>query len=169
MWDRQNIKNYHCFCYCNCIELFVNLKSEIRLENKEIDISDLKDSLVYAIDNPDNRQSLPEKEVIKSAYFGEFVRSKGIVDIITKDANQEFYSEIIKIVESAFIEIRNNWARYFFDKDYIYLDKQLKVKLDKLLPFKIRFERYMPWNLRLPYPPEEKYELKGIPDSEENE
>lgn len=166
MWDTKNIKNFHCFCYCNCIDLLVNSKNEIKLENKKVSITELKDALVVAIDNPENLQNLPEKEIIKPEYFGDFVRSKGIVDILTQNANPEFYSKIIEITKSAFDEIRERWAKYFFDKDYFNLDEDLKGKLDDLLPYKIRFERYMPSNLRLPPPPAQKIGLEGIPDNE---
>lgn len=169
MWDRQNIENYHCYCNSNCIEILVNSKNEIRFENKDINISNLKESLIYAIENPNNKQNLPEKEIIKSKFFGDIVRSKGIVDIMTSDVTPEFYSEIIVVVESAFIEIRVKWAKYFFAKDNIILDKQSKEELNKLLPFRIRFERYIPGNLRLPYPPAQKYKLEGFPDIEKNE
>ncbi|SMO93555.1 hypothetical protein SAMN06265379_1204 [Saccharicrinis carchari] len=167
MWDRENIKNYHCFCNCNCIELLVNSENKILLENKEIDISKLKDSLVYAIENPDNKQNLPEKEIFKSDFFGDFIRSKGIIDIISRNTNQKFYSEIIKTTESAFIEIREKWSKYLYDTDYNNLDTHEKAKLDKLLPIRIRFERYMPWNLRLPAPPNQHFNLNGISDIED--
>lgn len=167
MWDRKNIKNYHCFCHCNCLEIFINKKDEIQFEGKKVDKSGLKDSILYAFENPDNHQSLPEHEIIKSKFFGAFVRSKGVVDIISKDASPELYSEIIEIAESAFAEIRQNWAKYFFDKRYNDLEEKARNELNDLIPIRIRFERYKPWNLRLPPPPLPKYGFKGIPDNGE--
>ena len=125
----------------------------------------MKELILYSIENPDNKQNLPEKEIIKSE-FGTFVRSKGIIDIITKNINSKFYSETIIAVKSAFVEIRKEWAKYFYDTDYDDLNKKCKEKIDKLIPVRIRFERYMPWNLRLPLPPSQKLELKGIPNNE---
>ena len=165
LWDRENIKNYHCFCNSNCIELLINSDNELLLDGEKIKIQDLKELILYSIENPDNKQNLPEKEIIKSE-FGTFVRSKGIIDIITKNINSKFYSETIIAVKSAFVEIRKEWAKYFYDTDYDDLNKKCKEKIDKLIPVRIRFERYMPWNLRLPLPPSQKLELKGIPNNE---
>lgn len=167
MWDRKNIENFHCYCYCNCLEIFINLKDEIQFEGKVIDKSRLKDSIYYSIENFNHRQNLPELETIKTELFGPFVRSKGIVDIITKELKPELYSEIIEIVESAFNEIRQYWAKYIFDKNYINLEEQDRNEIDKLIPIRIRFERYMPWNLRLPMPIPPKYDLEGMPDNDE--
>lgn len=167
MWDRKNIKNYHCFCYCNCLEIFINKKGEIQFEGKKVDKSELKDSILYALKNPDKRQDLPENEFVRSKYFGDFVRSKGIVDIITKDVSPELYSKIIEIAESAFVEIRQNWAIYFYNNRYNDLEEKARNELNDLIPIRVRFERYMPWNLRLPSPPLPKYGLNGIPDNDE--
>ncbi len=48
MWDRENIKNYHCFCYCNCIEIIANSRDKIYLEGKLLGINQLHDSLEYS-------------------------------------------------------------------------------------------------------------------------
>lgn len=165
LWDRENIKNYYCFCNSNCIELFINSDNELLLKGEKIKIQDLKELILYSIENPNNKQNLPEKEIIKSE-FGAFVRSKGMIDIITKNIDPKLYTEIIIEAKSAFFEIRKEWAKYFYDTEYDDLNKKYKEKIDKLIPIRIRFERYMPWNLRLPLPPSQKLELKGIPNND---
>ncbi len=150
MWDRQNIKNFHTFCNSNCLEVFMNSKDKILFEEKEIDKSELKELIYYSIKNPNNRQDLPEKRIVKTDLFGDFYCSTGVVDIITNDANPELYSDIIVLVKDAFMEIRKEWARYMYSQDYLTLSERIKKDIDIIIPIKIRFERYMPWNLRLP-------------------
>jgi hypothetical protein len=163
MWDKLNIENFHIDCNCNCIELFINFNEKYLLEGKEVKKSELKDLLKYSIENPENLEFLPEKEVINTK-FGNVIRSKGIVDIITKDINQKTYAETIEIVILAFAEIRDEWSKYYFEKNYLELNEESRNEINKIVPIVIRFERYMPWNLRMPLPPESSSTLKGLPD-----
>ena len=113
--------------------------------------------------NYERKQYLPEREVLKDTLFGFFVRSKGVFDIISFNANPSVYSEVIKISKNIFNTKRNYWATILYEKEYEKLDKNTRNHFDKLIPYKIRFERYRPDNLYLPPPPIPQYELKAFP------
>ncbi len=156
MWDRENIKIYHCFCYCNCLEIIVNSKDKIYLEGKLLGINQLQDSLEYSFRNPDWHQDLPEIETIITKDFGPVNRSKGIIDIITKNIDSASYSRIIEDAKQVFLTERQFFAKLIYAKNYEDLSKEIKSEIDTLFPFRIRFERYIPEKLRLPNPPRPK-------------
>ena len=164
LWDKENLENYHSFCLCNCISLYINPLNELLLNGEPIDTIRLKDELYQFIKHEGYSPPCPEPEIYNSDYFGAVYRTKGTIDLISQNANPEFYSEIIEIAKSVFHEIRNEWAVFFYKTDYHQLTTEEQLEIDKLTPIRIRFERYMPYRMRLPYPPAPKImELEVMP------
>jgi len=164
LWDKENLINYHSFCLCNCLRLYINPNNELLLNGEPIDTTELKNKLYQYIRIKGYNTTCPEPEIYKSDYFGAIYRTKGTIDLISYNASSEFYSEILEIAKSVFHEIRNELAVFFYNIDYQLLSKEKQVELDKLTPIRIRFERYMPYRMRLPYPPAPKtFELEVLP------
>ncbi len=157
LWDKENLENYHSFCLCNCIGLYINPLNELLLNGEHIDTIRLKDKLYQFIKIEGNSTQCPEPEIYKSDYFGAVYRTKGTIDIISQNASPEFYSEIIEIAKSVFHDIRNEWAMFFYNTNYQFLSQEKQIEIDKLTPIRITFERYMPYRLRLPFPPAPKF------------
>jgi len=153
-WKEYAVENWHYDCFGNCLILLINKNGELLFENKQVDENDLKEKIKYSILNPEYSENLPEKEPVLTENLGEFMVSRGMIDIIAdKELNVKKYSQIIKLVKESFIEMREWYSNEIFGKPFKNLDEKQKKDIEIIVPMRIRFERYLPVPKDIPPPP----------------
>ena len=153
MWDSINKINYHKFNHPNHLVIYLNYSNQILFRDEIVKLKDLEEILYFSINNQQNNDFLPEKEDVNSDLFGVTSRSKATVNIITSNANPDFYAEIIKIVKNAFDRARDYSLHLSYGKNYEELIESQKNEVNQLFPYRINFESFIPGQIRLPMPP----------------
>nr|WP_321452783.1 biopolymer transporter ExbD [uncultured Carboxylicivirga sp.] len=119
----------------NVFEVLVNGESQIMVEKKLMNISQLTEATKKFIVNPTNNVNLSDKELKKIPFFGSMEVSKGIISLqTTNDTPYQIYLSVQNEIVRAFNELRNEAAINKFGKEYQKLESAEKEAVRQLYP-----------------------------------
>jgi len=143
-WRKEIIETGRNDCHGNCLTLLINKNGQLLYEGKFVTEDELKKEIKYAILNPDNLPHLPDKKTISIEKLGNFMVSSALVDIGTDNQiGPQLFSDLILSVKSCFIEIREEYANKLFGKELDKLSTIDRKNIEKIVPIRIMFERYV--------------------------
>lgn len=131
----------------NVLEVNINFKNELFVDEK---IISLKDLTQIAIDFIDNSGGLDRNQMPCDWCNGKHLKtssdhpSKAFITITTdRNTNYETYIEVLDNINTAYTHLRNKLAQKLYNKDYITLLKDYKKSnnTNKLVEKKILFIR----------------------------
>ncbi len=119
-------------------------RSDLILFNKEVPVDKetalglLKDRAKEFLGNPENREDLPQKEMVDIKYLGKYPVSKGVISLQNdRGTSYETYFRVQNELTAAINEMRNELAKQKFSKAYIDLDTARQHAIDKAIPVAI--------------------------------
>jgi biopolymer transport protein ExbD len=118
----------------NIFEVLANKNDQLLVEKDIMEISQLKDAAKEFIANPNDDESLPEKEEKDIPYFGKVMVSKQVISLQNdRGTSYELYVAVQNELARAYNELRNELAMERFGVTYDYLvEKGLEDKVDAI-------------------------------------
>jgi len=104
----------------NFLEINLNAKNELFVEEAIIDIADLRELVLNFIDNNGKNQNFSDNPT--KAFIG--IKS-------AREANYKTYIEVLDIINSAYMQLRNQLALTEFNTTYSNLETQLRDSKNK--------------------------------------
>ena len=122
----------------NIFQVKINRNDRI-LFNKEVgDISLLKDRAKEFLGSPQDRDDLPQKEVINIPLLGNYPVSKGVISLQNdRGTSYDTYFRVQNELTAAINEMRDELSREKFNRPYKDLDQDHKDAIDKAIPVAI--------------------------------
>ncbi|MBR4715059.1 MAG: biopolymer transporter ExbD [Bacteroidales bacterium] len=122
----------------NIFQVKINRNDRV-LFNKEVgDISLLKDRAKEFLGNPQDRDDLPQKEVINIPLLGNYPVSKGVISLQNdRGTSYDTYFRVQNELTAAINEMRDELSREKFNRPYKDLDQDHKDAIDKAIPVAI--------------------------------
>lgn len=127
----------------NVFVVLANANDQLLVEGELMDISELKDAAKEFIENPLNKETLPErKDPINVDYFGSVRVSKQVISLQNdKGTSYDLYIQVQNELARAYNELRNELAMEKFGKTYEALaeagDKKRTKAIKKIYPQRI--------------------------------
>ncbi|MBI4645822.1 MAG: biopolymer transporter ExbD [Bacteroidia bacterium] len=122
----------------NVFVVLLNKDDQLLVENKPLNINQLRETTKEFIENPYNNEKLPEKEVIDVPFLGKYMVSKGVLSL-QNDRGTTFgaYLEVQNELVAAYNELRDELAIRKFGKRFDNLDYEKQEAIKKIYPQKI--------------------------------
>ena len=122
----------------NVIQVKINQNDRIIAGGQIIEIDQLKDIVADFIGNPTNSETKPEKETKHIEGFGECQVSKGVVSLQnTRGTSYNSYLMVQNELAKAFNQLRDDFAKAKFGKDYASLDEDHQKIVRDAVPLSI--------------------------------
>lgn len=122
----------------NVIQVKINQNDRIIAGGQIIEIDQLKDIVADFIANPTNSETKPEKEMKNIEGFGECEVSKGVVSLQnTRGTSYNSYLMVQNELAKAFNQLRDDFAKAKFGKDYASLDEDHQKIVRDAVPLSI--------------------------------
>lgn len=122
----------------NVIQVKINQNDRIIAGGQIIEIDQLKDIVADFIGNPTNSETKPEKEMKNIEGFGECEVSKGVVSLQnTRGTSYNSYLMVQNELAKAFNQLRDDFAKAKFGKDYASLDEDHQKIVRDAVPLSI--------------------------------
>lgn len=123
----------------NVLKILVNKNNRIMVEDKEMDIWQLKDKVKEFVLNPFEDQNLAEKRIKNIEGLGEVTVSKGIISLKNDRATSyKTYIQVQDELAKAYAELRDDFASKHFGLKFSQLNDKAKIKaVQKALPLAI--------------------------------
>lgn len=122
----------------NVIQVKINQNDRIIAGGQIIEIDQLKDIVADFIANPTNSDTKPEKEMKNIEGFGECEVSKGVVSLQnTRGTSYNSYLMVQNELAKAFNQLRDDFAKAKFGKDYASLDEDHQKIVRDAVPLSI--------------------------------
>lgn len=117
----------------------INSKDRLLFNGEIGDVRDLKDRAKEFLGNPQNKETLPEKEDI---YIEEFHTtypvSKGIISLQNdRGTSYDMYIQVQNELTAAINEMRNELSKEKFGKGYADIKNEQRDAIDKAIPIAI--------------------------------
>jgi biopolymer transport protein ExbD len=130
--DDQKIKERNVFV------VLINKNDQLLVENKQMNIKDLKESAKEFIENPEKKDDLPEFKDTEIPYFGLYPVSKQIISLQNdRGTSYGIYIQAQNELAAAYNELRNEISLRKFGKRYDDLDDDKKKAVRKVYPQRI--------------------------------
>lgn len=123
----------------NFLELNLNEKNELIYQNEVIDIKELKDLCQTFIDNPNNVDYLPKKEIKNIPEIGDYpVSSSHVISLnINSQTHFQAYLSVLDEITKAYNNLQNEAAVQIFGKAFSQLTLEQKIAIRKIYPFRL--------------------------------
>jgi len=122
----------------NVFAVLINSQNQLLVEGEPLDISQLKDKAKEFIENPERKDNLPEFKEVEIPLLGVVEVSKGVISLQTdRGTEYQVYLMVQNELAKAYNELRQEYARKKFGKDYKDLDEEEQKAIRKLYPQKI--------------------------------
>ncbi len=122
----------------NILNVIVNFKDEIFVNNEHANIAQLKDRAKDFLANPYNIATLPEKEIKAIENLGEYPVSKGVISITNDDGTTyDTYIQVQNELQKAINELRDELSINKFGKKFDILDTAQQNAIKKAIPMNI--------------------------------
>ncbi len=122
----------------NVFTVLLNSKNQLLVENKPMEMVDLKDAAKEFIVNKERKDDLPEFKEIEVDFFGTVEVSKGVISLQNDNGTQyQAYLMVQNELQRAYTEVRNELARRKWGKDYVDLEDDQQKAIRKIHPQKI--------------------------------
>jgi biopolymer transport protein ExbD len=112
----------------NILQVLINNKDKLLVNKKEIVLNELRPKVKEFIQNPQNREILPQKKKINIAVLGEIWVSKGIISLKNdQGTSYEMYIKVQNELTAAINELRNEVSNQHFGMNYANLTDKNKL------------------------------------------
>ncbi len=119
----------------NIFVVKINEKDQLYAGSDYIDISMLKDKAKEFLVNPNNDESLPEKENKEIEGFGLYPVSKGVISLQnTRGTSYQTYIKVQNELVKAVNEIRDEFSMEHFGRKYAALDEDKQKIVRGIIP-----------------------------------
>ncbi len=119
----------------NIFVVKINEKDQLYAGSDYIDISMLKDKAKEFLVNPNNDESLPEKENKEIEGFGLYPVSKGVISLQnTRGTSYETYIMVQNELVKAVNEIRDEFSKEHYGRKYAALDEDKQKIVRQIIP-----------------------------------
>ncbi|MDX9695170.1 MAG: biopolymer transporter ExbD [Bacteroidales bacterium] len=109
----------------NVFVVLINANDQLMVEGKPMDIQKLRAEAKEFIENPLDKEDLPEKKLKEVPFFGEVSVTKGIISLQNdRGTSYEMYIKVQNELAAAYNELRNELAQRKFGKKYDDLNKE---------------------------------------------
>ena len=130
--DDQKIKERNVFV------VLINKNDQLLVENKPMDIRDLKEAAKEFIENPSGKENLPEFKETEVPYFGLIPVSKQIISLQNdRGTSYGIYLKAQNELAAAYNELRDGLALRKFGKRYADLEDEQQKAVKKVFPQRI--------------------------------
>jgi biopolymer transport protein ExbD len=130
--DDQKIKERNIFI------VLINKNDQLLVENKPMDIRDLKQATKEFIQNPGRRDNLPEFKETEVPYFGTMMVSKQIISLQNdRGTSYGMYIQAQDALAAAYSELKNELAMRKFGKIYDDLEVDQQLAIRKIYPNRV--------------------------------
>jgi len=123
----------------NVFVVLVNRNNQLLVEGQLMNLRDLRKAAKEFIQNPNNDENLPIKEVKNFEYFGNMeVTSKHIISLQNdRGTSYETYITVQNELAAAYNELRDELAMSKWYKKYDNLEPEYQEVIDEIYPMKI--------------------------------
>ena len=122
----------------NVMVVLINKDNNIAIKGRPIQLKDICEKTKLFFTNPNNDESLPEKEVKDIPYFGKYPVSKGVVSLQTdRNTNYEKYLQVNNELVRAVNELRDEKSMAKFGMKFDDLEKDKQKAVAKVYPLNI--------------------------------
>lgn len=117
----------------------INSKDRLLFNGEIGNVSDLKDRAKEFLGNPENKETLPEKEdVYIEEFHGNYPVSKGIISLQNdRGTSYDMYIQVQNELTAAINEMRNELSKEKFGKNYADIQEKQRDAIDKAIPIAI--------------------------------
>jgi len=130
--DDQQIKERNVFV------VLVNRDNNILVENEWARVQDLREKAKEFMANPNDLETLPEKEPVQVPLFGEVMVSKGVISLRNDlDTKYGTYIAVQNELVAAVNELREELAREKFGKAYADCEEEQQEAIRDVFPSRI--------------------------------
>ena len=126
----------------NLMQLLIDESNLLYLDKENIPLSQLKSTAKLFIENPENRDYLPEKETVEIPEIGEYpVTKHHIIQLeINRTSNYQTYISVLSELTAAYAELREELAKKQFHRSFAQLSKKQKDAVLEIYPQRISEE-----------------------------
>jgi biopolymer transport protein ExbD len=122
----------------NVFVVLVNRNNDLLVENEWTQIKTLRDKAKEFIANPNNLETLPEKEPVQVPLFGEVMVSKGVISLRNDlDTKYGTYIAVQNELVAAINELREELASEKFGKPYAKCTDEQQEAIRTVYPSRI--------------------------------
>jgi biopolymer transport protein ExbD len=130
--DNQKIKER------NILVVLVNTNNDLLVEGEPFRIENLREKTKEFMANPNNDETLPEKELKEVPYFGQVEVSKGVISLQNAlDTKYGTYIAVQNELVGAINDLREELAKSKFGKSYSQLDEDHQKAIREIYPLMI--------------------------------
>ncbi len=129
------------------LEIKINPDNSLYCNETPLDLSDLKEIATNFISNPENNDSLPEKNEKEITYLGKIaVTSNHVISLkVSRDASYDTYLSVQNELSAAYNHLRNELSQSRFNKLFVALDAEHQLSVRDVYPQRImESEFFMP-------------------------
>ena len=122
----------------NVFVVLINKNDQLLVENKPMDIRDLKEAAKEFIENPAGKENLPEFKEVEIPFFGLIPVSKQIISLQNdRGTSYGIYLKAQNELAAAYNELRDGLALRKFGKRYADLEDEQQKAVKKVFPQRI--------------------------------
>ncbi len=123
----------------NILIVLLNSNNQLMVGGQLMDVSELKDKAKEFIQNPQNKESLPEKSTINVQYFGNVSATTNHVISLMNDRGTSYqaYINVQNELVRAYNELRNELSQSQWNLNYEDLKDDQKAAVREILPQRI--------------------------------
>nr|WP_321405626.1 biopolymer transporter ExbD [uncultured Carboxylicivirga sp.] len=122
----------------NVFTVLVNSNNQLLVEGKPMGMEELTEATKEFIENPLDKDNLPEKKETEVPFFGMQMITKGVISLQTDNGTQyQTYLMVQNELQRAINELRQDLAKRKFGKDYDDLEKEEQDAIRTIIPQKI--------------------------------
>ena len=119
----------------NIVVVRINAQDRILAGGEPMDVTQVKSKIKEFITNPNNSESLPEKEMKEIEGFGQYAVSKGVVSLQNdRGTSYSAYLRVQNEIVKAFNEIRDDFAMVNYGSKYADLDEEKQKIVREAVP-----------------------------------
>jgi biopolymer transport protein ExbD len=122
----------------NIFVVLINKNNKLLVENEPLDIRFLREKTKEFIENPLDRENLPEKTLKEVDYFGEVMVSKGIISLQNdRGTSYGTYLSVQNELAAAYNELRDELAMKRFGRKFNDCNKEQQDAITDIYPQRI--------------------------------
>jgi len=114
----------------NILKILISSDNQIMCQGEQVSLPRLKEVAKEFIDNPNNSELLPEKELVDIPFFGERMITKNHIISLQCDRSTSYqaYIDVQNELAAAYSELRDVESLKQFGKPYKTLDDEDQIK-----------------------------------------
>lgn len=122
----------------NLMKVSVSSQDLLMIGDQWADLTQLKDKVKEFVTNPENLETLPEKEVTEIDLIGEYPISKGVVSLQnTRETSYDMYVKVQNELSRAVNELRDGLSMEKFSRKFSDLTPEQQKAITKAIPNQI--------------------------------